>query len=261
MRGLVRAYIARLKWDMKTIILYTIGLILSLTVVPIIVANIAPSSVHFVSRQQYEQFLEIVKRILGSEQEVPLEVFGSVLGVLNIAFMGAIAPSAISTITLSQLIYRDKVEGVFEVLLSGPISKRDLVLALLTYTLLTALVVQVLVIGLLLGLSTTTIAVLGLYLSVRLYFIKLVLALVPSVTVLSSLLTAMFSLPIAVEPRRNPLLVLPVLAVVMIYIAYLFNPAVDPLQLALYIAIACVVCSTILIALMPRVVREEWLIR
>lgn len=262
MNGIVGAYISRLRKHVRTIIIYSAAYGGGIIALLVLTAVFYPELYTPLTRQALKILAE---RILG--------VHGDALAVVAAAvyspFLAALIAAFVASGAISSLFMEDRSEGVFEVLLSAPISMRRVLTALLVYTLLASLFVEAIVMAVVSGISLFPLYLLGYLSSLGYYYIKLSILLVPSLTLPAALISLLLTVVIpslgkvktGLLPGHTILNSIPILIALIPFLIMNINPQIDPGELALYTAVSSVIATFVLLLLLPRIVKEEIFLR
>jgi ABC-type Na+ efflux pump permease subunit len=263
--NLVFAYLRRLRWSLKEIILYSTAFGGAIIGLAIVTGLLSPGL--FTPATRYA-LSELARRVLGVGGEVTNEILGVVIASIYAPFLAALTSSFVSAIVISHVISSDKERGVFEVMLAGPVTKRKLTIALLLYVLLTAFSTQVVVMAVTFGASLLVLNLLGYSIKLGGYYIEMSLFLVPSATFLAALLSLLLALiasslgkvRMGLGPGQSLLSTISILPALIPFLLLNLNPSLDPKTLAMSVALVSIAFMMAILALSPRIVKEELLI-
>ncbi|MUN28083.1 hypothetical protein [Sulfuracidifex metallicus] len=264
--GIVRAYVTRLKINIRNMIIlslaYGIGIISSTVIVGVLFPEIYTPTTRQALEALAIRMLNIHNHIL------PKDALGVIAAAIFTPFLAAIIAAFVASGTISGTFSEGRNEGVFEVLLSSPVSHRDIIISLLIYTLLASLIVEGLVIIITSGISLLSLYLMGYLNSFGIYYLELVTILIPSLTfpaVLISLLLIVISPSLGrvrtgLAPGQNLLSTISLLPVLIPFIVLNIEPQIDPIELASYTSIFSAILALILLILLPRVLKDETLL-
>jgi len=267
MNGIVGAYISRLRKHARTILIYSAAYGGGIIALLVLTAVLYPELYTPLTRQALEI---LAARILGVHGDgIPGDALGVVAAAVYSPFLAALIAAFVASSEISGLFMEDRSEGVLEVLLSAPISMRSVLTALLVYTLLASLLVEVIVMAVVSGISLTLLYLRGYLSSLGSYYVKLSILLVPSLTLPAALVSLLFTVVtpslgkvrIGLLPSQNILNSIPLLIALIPFLIMNINPQIDPGELALYTAASSIIATFILLLLLPRIVKEEIFLR
>ncbi len=267
MNGIIRAYVGRLRASIRTMIIYSVAYGVGIIALTVLVGVFYPGIFTPPTRHALEA---LAARILGlHEGAIPKSALGVVAAAIYSPFLAALIAAFVASGAISSLFTEDRSEGVFEVLLSAPVARRDIVIALLVYTLLASLLVEAAVMVTASGVSLISLYFLGYLSSLGSYYIKLSVLLVPSLTlpvVLVSLLLTMVapslgSVRTGLAPGQNVLATISLLPALIPFLILNINPRIDPGELAFYTVISSIIITFALLLFLPRMLKEEILLR
>ena len=267
MNGIIRAYMVRLRASIRSTIVYSVAYGVGIIALSVIVGVLYPGIYTPMTRHALEV---LAVRMLGAhEGTVSESILGVVAAAVYSPFLAALIAAFVASGAISSLFTEDRGEGVFEVLLAAPVTKRDIVLSLLVYTLLVSLLVEAAVMATASGVSLLSLYFLGYLSSLGSYYIKLSVLLVPSLTLPAALISLLLtivapslgSVRTGLAPGQNVLATISLLPALVPFLVLNINPQIDPGELAFYTFILLVIITFILLLFLPRVLKEETLLR
>ena len=265
MCALLSAYLLRLRSSIKSALIQASAFSLAITLLVIVTGLFCPQVYTPLTHQALVGLAHI---ILGVTGEVPNEILGVLAAAIYAPFLAALIAAVVASNIVSSAFSKDKASGVFEVLLSAPISRRDIAIMLITTTALIALITAFTTLA-----ATTLIAIPFLYLlgylnTLSSYYVSLSLLLVPSTSVLAALIGLIVTvlMPLAARirtglaPWQNLTSTIALIPVLIPFIILNINPNLNPLILAIYTTLAIITLSILIISITPRILKPESLI-
>ena len=266
--GVVKAYMIRVKASAREVVIYSIAYGVVIVALTVLIGVLYPGLYTPLTRHALEV---LAARILGVHGggSIPENAFGVVAAAVYSPFIAALIAAFVASSAVSSLFAEDRGEGVFEVLLSAPVSRRDIITAVLAYTLLVSLMAEASVMATVSGVSLSSLYLLGYLHSLGSYYVKLSLLLVPSLTLPAALVSLLLtvlapslgSVRTGLAPGQNVLSTISLLPALAPFIALNINPEADPSRLAFYTLILSAATAFIVLLFLPRVLKEEALVR
>lgn len=268
MCALLRAYLLRLRSSIRSAVIQALAFSLAITLLVIIIGLFFPQAYTSFTRQA---LIGLARSVLGVTGQVPNEII-SIISVVAAAvyapFLAALIAAVVASNVVSSAFSKDKASGVFEVLLSAPVSRRNIVATLIAVTAIIAVITAFTVLA-----ATTLIAIPFLYLlgylnTLSSYYVNLSLLLVPSTSVLAALIGLIVTvlMPLAARirtglaPWQNLTSTIALIPALVPFIVLNVNPNLNPLTLATYTTITIATLSILTITITPRVLKLENLI-
>ena len=265
MYSLARAYLFRLRSTIKSALIQVVAFSLGVTLLVVVIGLFCPWLYTSVTRYA---LIELSKTILGIRGSIPNEALSAIAAAIYTPFLSALTAAVVASNVVSSAFLRDKTSGVFEVLLSAPVTRRSIVAMLIIAAAIIALVTALTALA-----SSSLIAILSLYLlgyltTLSTYYIYLSLLLVPTVSILSALIGLIVTIivPLATRvrtglmPWQNLASTISLVPALVPFAVLHVNPTTSPLTLALYTAIGAVILSIVTTLAAQRVIKPENLI-
>ena len=265
MCALLRAYLLRLRSSIRSAVIQALAFSLAITLLVIIIGLFFPQAYTSFTRQA---LIGLARSVLGVTGQVPNEIISVVAAAVYAPFLAALIAAVVASNVVSSAFSKDKASGVFEVLLSAPVSRRDIVITLIAVTAIIAVITAFTVLA-----ATTLIAIPFLYLlgylnTLSSYYVNLSLLLVPSTSVLAALIGLIVTvlMPLAARirtglaPWQNLTSTIALIPALVPFIVLNVNPNLNPLTLATYTTITIATLSILTITITPRVLKLENLI-
>jgi len=265
--SITKAYMIRLKAAMKSIIASSIAYGVGIIMLAIIPGILLPQLYTSAARYALEA---LAAKLLGTNSaNIPNEALGAVAAAIYTPYLATLIAAIVTSNTVSSTLIEDRNEGVLEVLFSAPVSRRSITVALLFYTLLVALIVEALIMVTASGISLLFLHLLGYLSSLSIYYVKLSIILTPSLTISASLISLILTVIIpslrgaktGPAPGQNVLAGISMLPALIPFIVLNINPQMDPVELALYTLMFSATLTSILLPLLPRILKEEAFLR
>ena len=265
MCALLRAYLLRLRSSIRSAVIQALAFSLAITLLVIIIGLFFPQAYTSFTRQA---LIGLARSVLGVTGQVPNEIISVVAAAVYAPFLAALIAAVVASNVVSSAFSKDKASGVFEVLLSAPVSRRNIVATLIAVTAIIAVITAFTVLA-----ATTLIAIPFLYLlgylnTLSSYYVNLSLLLVPSTSVLAALIGLIVTvlMPLAARirtglaPWQNLTSTIALIPALVPFIVLNVNPNLNPLTLATYTTITIATLSILTITITPRVLKLENLI-
>ncbi len=265
MCALLRAYLLRLRSSIKSALIQASAFSLAITLLAVVIGLFFPQAYTSFTRQA---LIGLARSVLGVTGQVPNEIISVVAAAVYAPFLAALIAAVVASNVVSSAFSKDKASGIFEVLLSAPVLRRDIVITLIAVTAIIAVITAFTVLA-----ATTLIAIPFLYLlgylnTLSTYYVSLSLLLVPSTSVLAALIGLIVTvlMPLATRirtglmPWQNLTSTIALIPALVPFIVLNVNPNLNPLTLAIYTTITILILITLTITITPRVLKLENLI-
>ena len=269
--SIVKAYMIRFKAVVKSLSILSLSLGVGVVILAVITGFLSPESYTPITRQA---LTHLATKILGiHSSELPKSALGAVFAAIYAPYLSAMMAASIAPYAVVSMFTEDRDEGVFEVLFSAPVTRRSIIIVLLIYTLLASLIAAAIVEATVGGISLLSLYLLGYLSSLGTYYVKLSIMLVPSSTFSASLISLALTIIVSslrrtgagLTPVQNIALAIPLilssLPPTILFIILNIMPQTDPVDLALYNLIYSALLALILLPLLPRILKEEALLR
>ncbi len=256
------AYIFRVRARLRSLISLSLlfcGIIIILTT---LISIFCPQAYTPITRRALIQLAEKFFNVAHVTNSLILTVATAVF----LPYMIALMSSLVAAMHIASTVARDRMCGVFEILLSYPISIRDLTVGLTLYAISTSLVTYIPPLLLSLPISMTILTIFNNSKLCNLY-ITMSLLMIPA-TISSALVTLLVSLiapklakiRVGVLTIQNALTQIGILPLLIPFIILNILPTFNPLILTLYTSITCIALSTIITITIPHIIKETNLI-
>ena len=261
MRSLAKAYLLRVKSHARSLLTLAIALDVAITVLMVVTGLFLPQIFTPITRHA---LIVLAEKILQVHEVTNRAIEAIVLAVM-IPYLSALIAAYAVTAHLLSIIVRDRLNGVFEILLSIS-DRRSIVTGLTVFSIIAALIsyIPLLTISLL-----VTIPMLLMFNMVSLlyYPVHILLLLIPAV-IFSSILSLMLCLlapkltrlRVGLLPIQNALSIVGTVPAAIPFLIINIVPTLGPLTVALYTCAACIIAVSVLLLIMPYIIKETELI-
>ena len=268
---IVKAYMIRFKAIVKSLSILSLSLGVGVVALAVIPGFLGSELYTPITRQA---LVYLATKILGIHStELPKGALGAVDAAIYAPYLSAMVAASVAPYAVVSIFAEDRDEGVFEVLFSAPVTRRSIIITLLIYTLLASLITATILEAAVAGVSLLSLHLLGYLSSLGTYYTKLSIMLVPSSTFSASLTSLALTIIMSSLRRtgtgltsvQNIALAIPLilssLPPTILFIILNTMPQTDPVDLALYNLIYSALLALILLPLLPRILKEEALLR
>ena len=265
-KGIIKAYVYRLRKSVRSIILYSVGLGGGIILLAILPGLFAPKAYTPQTQQALETF---AREILGVHTSISVDVIVAIVSAIFSSYLASLVASIVASFSIANLFREDRSEGVFEVLFSAPASRREVLIAVLVYALLAAFIAEAVVIAIASIISLLPLYLLGYLSSLGSYYVELILLLGFAPPILVSLISlflnvaapSLGNIRTGFGPGHNLLNAISILPALIPLLILNLDPQIGAIKIAVYTDIASLVIAVILLLLLPRIWKEESLVR
>jgi len=265
-KGIIEAYIYRLRKSIRSIIIYSVGFGGGITALVVLLGVLYPEAYTPQTRYALEM---LAREVLGVHTVIPNSAIGAIASAIFSPYLASLIAALVASFSISGMFAVDRNEGVFEVLFSVPISRREILTAVLIYTLLAAFIAEAVIMAVASIMSLLPLYLLGYLSSLGSYYIELSLLLAPTLPIPAALISLFLSVVApslgkvrtGLTPGQNILNTISILPALIPFLILNIEPQIGPDKIAVYTAIASVVLAAILLLLLPHMWKEESLLR
>ena len=265
-KGIIKAYVYRLRKSIRLIIIYSVGLGGGIILLAMLPGFFAPKAY----TPQTQQALEtLAMEILGAHTAISVGAIEAIVSAIFSSYLASITASVVASFSIANLFREDRSEGVFEVLFSAPASRREILIAVLIYTLLAAFIAEAVVMAITSIISLLPLYLLGYLSNLGSYYVELILLLGFAPPILVSLISlflnvaapSLGNIRTGFGPGHNLLNAISILPALIPLLILSLDPQIGAIKIAVYTDIASVILVVILLLLLPRIWKEESLVR
>ncbi|NPA70660.1 MAG: hypothetical protein GXO26_07610 [Crenarchaeota archaeon] len=261
-KGIVKAYVLRAEACISTVLRLSVLLGIVMSVLLIITGLYAPNLYTPLTRHA---LYVLAREFLGTSQISPKDIT-IIIATIFEPFFAAIMATFIASGYLVNTIGKDRFSGVFEVLLSYPISIKDLLVGLIMFSIYIAALSYIPITVITTGIVVTTLSYLSSPQFLNLY-IDLTLLLLPSIIscILISILIV-FTIPKIIRiktgllPVQNLATLISILPILVPILILNIIPTISPYIIALLTFASSIALSVLILLILPRIIRPLELI-
>ncbi|NPA70163.1 MAG: hypothetical protein GXO26_05080 [Crenarchaeota archaeon] len=261
-KGVVKAYVLRAEACISPVLRLSVLLGIVMSTLLIVTGLYAPNL--YTPTTRHALYI-LTKEILQTSQISPKDITIVIATVFE-PFFAAIMATFVASSYLVNTIGKDKFSGVFEILLSYPISIKDLLIGLIMFSIYVAALSYIPITVIATGIVVTTLSYLSSSQFLNLY-IDLTLLLLPSVIscILISILIV-FTIPKIIRvrtgmlPIQNLATLISILPILVPVLVLNIVPTIPPYVIALSTFTSSIVLTALILLILPRVIRPLELI-